>query len=77
MLSVKFLKEYRFEFDLGFTLSKTSENLSMRCTLVHLKKSMQMKQLEVGFVTFQYVKIKMSTALTWSKLDYEPNPHTL
>lgn len=35
-------------FDLEFTLSKNLESLSMRCTLVHLKKLMQMSQLESG-----------------------------
>lgn len=52
MLSVKknFFKkrEYKFEFDHEFTLSKNLVRLSMRFTLVHLKKSMQMNQLARG-----------------------------
>lgn len=35
-------------FDLESTLPKNMESLSMKCTPVHLKKLMQMSQLESG-----------------------------
>ena len=38
MLSNRFFKVHRFEFNLEFTLSKNLERLSMRYILVHLKK---------------------------------------